>query len=159
MEIIIKLSRFDSSWKPSINSLYYIVDYTDYFVGTGKSFTQMSNGFNFWGKAGNFGFQLYYRDYTETGTGVRSYRNETPITDIVELTGTALPNRQNFSEIRASINYQFKKGSISIGKDQLLWGYGENGRIVLSDKAPTYPYIRLDYNLLVGCILIIRMHG
>jgi hypothetical protein len=76
---------------------------------------------------------------------VRSYRNETPITDIVELTGTALPNRQNFSEIRASINYQFKKGSISLGKDQLLWGYGENGRIVLSDKAPTYPYIRLDY--------------
>ena len=113
--------------------------------GTGKSFTQMSNGFNFWGKAGNFGFQLYYRDYTETGTGIRSYRNESPLTDIVELTGTARPNRQNFAEVRASINYQFKKGSISIGKDQLLWGYGENGRIVLSDKAPTYPYIRLDY--------------
>jgi hypothetical protein len=113
--------------------------------GTGKSFTQMSNGFNFWGKAGNFGFQLYYRDYTETGTGIRSYRNESPLTDIVELTGTARPNRQNFAEVRASINYQFKKGSISIGKDHLLWGYGENGRIVLSDKAPTYPYIRLDY--------------
>jgi hypothetical protein len=113
--------------------------------GTGKSFTQMSNGFNFWGKAGNFGFQLYYRDYTESGTGIRSYRNETPITDIVELTGTARPNRQNFSEIRASINYQIKKGSISIGKDQLLWGYGENGRIVLSNKAPTFPYIRFDY--------------
>lgn len=113
--------------------------------GTGKSFTQMSNGFNFWGKAKNFGFQLYYRDYTETGTGIRSFRNETPFTDIVELTGTARPNRQNFAEVRASINYQFNKGSISIGKDQLLWGYGENGRIVLSDKAPTYPYIRLDY--------------
>jgi trigger factor len=67
-----------------------------------------------------------------------------PLTDIVELTGTARPNRQNFAEVRASINYQFKKGSISLGKDQLLWGYGENGRIVLSDKAPTYPYIRLD---------------
>lgn len=113
--------------------------------GTGKSFTQMSNGFNFWGSSKNFGFQLYYRDYTETGTGVRTYRNETPITDIVELTGTARPNRQNFAEVRASINYSFKKGSISIGKDHLLWGYGENGRIVLSDKAPTYPYIRLDY--------------
>jgi hypothetical protein len=114
--------------------------------GTGKSFTQMSNGFNFWGKANNFGFQLYYRDYTETGTGIRSYRNETPITDIIELTGTAKPNRQNFAEIRASINYSFKKGSISLGKDQLLWGYGENGRVVLSDKAPTYPYIRFDYH-------------
>ena len=113
--------------------------------GTNKAFTQMSNGFNFWGKAGNFGFQLYYRDYTETGTGIRNYRAESPITDIIELTGTARPNRQNFSEVRASLNYQFKKGSVSIGKDQLLWGYGENGRIVLSDKAPTFPYIRFDY--------------
>lgn len=113
--------------------------------GTNKAFTQMSNGFNFWGKAGNFGFQLYYRDYTETGTGIRNYRAESPITDIIELTGTARPNRQNFSEIRASINYQFKKGSVSVGKDQLLWGYGENGRIVLSDKAPTFPYLRFDY--------------
>ena len=84
--------------------------------GTGKSFTQMSNGFNFWGRAKNFGFQVYYRDYTETGTGVRSYRHESPITDIVELTGTATPNRQNFSEIRASINYQFKRGQLVLVK-------------------------------------------
>lgn len=113
--------------------------------GTGKSFTQMSNGFNFWGKIKNWGFQVYYRDYTETGTGVRNFRTESPLTDIVELTGTARPNRQNFAEIRASVNYQFKKGSISIGKDILTFGYGENGRVILSDKAPTYPYLRLDY--------------
>jgi hypothetical protein len=27
----------------------------------------------------------------------------------------------------------------------LLWGYGENGRLVLSDKAPAFPFIRFDY--------------
>ena len=27
----------------------------------------------------------------------------------------------------------------------MQWGYTENGRMVLSNKAPTYPYIRLDY--------------
>ncbi|MDP1844293.1 MAG: capsule assembly Wzi family protein, partial [Sediminibacterium sp.] len=111
----------------------------------GNSITQMSNGLQFWGKIKNLGFQLYYRDYTETGIGVRQYRTETPITDIIELTGTAKPNRQNFSELRANISYSFKKGSISFGKDKFLWGYGENGQIVLSDKSPTYPYIRLDY--------------
>ncbi|TAF49398.1 MAG: hypothetical protein EAZ62_09260, partial [Sphingobacteriia bacterium] len=36
-------------------------------------------------------------------------------------------------------------GSISLGQDHLLWGYGQNGRMVLSERAPVYPYIRLDY--------------
>jgi hypothetical protein len=53
-------------------------------------------------------------------------------------------NTQNFLEIRGHLSYEFKNGSISAGQDYLLWGFGEN-RIVLSDKAPTYPYIRFDY--------------
>ncbi|WP_204312118.1 hypothetical protein, partial [Escherichia coli] len=42
-------------------------------------------------------------------------------------------------------SYTWKNGQISIGQDQMRWGYGENGRIVLSDKALAYPYVRFDY--------------
>jgi len=113
-------------------------------TGTGKDFTQMSNGVNFWGQTKRFAFQFYYHDYTEKGKGVDSFRNESPETAIIKLYNPSSTN-QNFSEVRANLSYTWKQGSISIGKDQLLWGYGENGRIVLSDKAPTYPYIRFDY--------------
>ena len=56
-----------------------------------------------------------------------------------------LNNKINYTDIRANINYSFKKGNISFGKDNIIWGYGENSNIVLSNKAPSYPYIRLDY--------------
>ena len=60
--------------------------------------------------------------------------------------GTQNANTINYSDIKASVNYKWKNGNISIGKDNLIWGYGENGNIVLSNKVPSYPYIRLDYN-------------
>jgi hypothetical protein len=112
--------------------------------GTNQGFTQMSNGLEFWGQAKQFAFQFYYRDYTETGTGFNQFRNESAEPGIINLNNQTAKH-QNFSEIRASISYAWKNGSLSVGKDQLLWGYAENGRMVLSNKAPTYPYIRLDY--------------
>ncbi len=112
--------------------------------GLGQSFTQTSNGLQFWGQAGKFGFQFSYRDYTERGTGLDSFRAESPETNIIKLFSNN-PQKQNFTEVRAHISYAWKNGSISIGKDQLIHGYGENGRIILSDKAPSYPFIRFDY--------------
>jgi hypothetical protein len=112
--------------------------------GGGKDFTQISNGLQFWGKAGKFGFQFYYRDYTETGSGMDSFRRESPETGITKLF-SGNPRSQNFTELRTNISYTWHNGQISVGKDQLQWGYGENGRIVLAEKAPSYPYIRFDY--------------
>jgi hypothetical protein len=117
--------------------------------GTNKGFTQMSNGIEFWGQAKRWAFQFYYRDYTETGKGYDSFRVQSPEPGIIKLYDPRLTNpnetKQNFSEIKASISYTWNNGSLSFGKDNLIWGYGENGRTVLSNKAPTYPYIRFDY--------------
>jgi hypothetical protein len=121
--------------------------------GAGLDITQMSNGLNLWGRVGKkWGYQLLYRDVTESGT-VRDYytvnkldfRRQESKTGII-LVGLNNAKKINHSDIRATINYNFKNGSISFGKDQIVWGYGENGRIVLSDRAPSFPLIRLDYN-------------
>ena len=116
------------------------------FTGTNKNIRQLSNGFELWGTAGknkNLGYQVYYRDYTETGTVNNNFREQSPTPGYI-IVG-AKYNKINYTDIRANINYSFKKGNISLGKDNLIWGYGENSSIVLSNKAPSYPYIRLDY--------------
>ena len=117
------------------------------FSGTNKNIRQLSNGFELWGAAGknkNLGYQVYYRDYTETGTVNNNFREESSTPGYIAI-GAKSDNRINYTEIRANINYSFKKGNISFGKDNLIWGYGENSNLVLSNKAPSYPYIRLDY--------------
>lgn len=116
-----------------------------YVSGNTTSFRQISNGAQLWGKAKNLSFQLYYRDVTETGTGLDTFRRESPETGIIKIGPGTNPRSQNFSDIRGHISYSFKNATISFGKDQFLWGYGENGRIVLSDKAPSFPYLRFDY--------------
>jgi hypothetical protein len=126
---------------------------TNFIGGTGLNITQVSNGLNLWGKVGKkWGYQLLYRDVTELGS-VRDFytvnkldfRRQDAKTGII-LIGLNDDKKINYSDIRATINYSFKNGSISFGKDQIVWGYGENGRIVLSDRAPSFPLIRLDYN-------------
>ena len=125
----------------------------NFIVGGGQNITQVSNGLNLWGKVGKkWGYQIMYRDVTELGT-VRDFytvnkldfRRQEPKTGII-LVGLNDDRKINHSDIRATISYSFKNGSISFGKDQIVWGYGENGRIVLSDRAPSFPLIRFDYN-------------
>lgn len=113
--------------------------------GSGKNISRTSSGFNMYGYGGkHWGFYFSYNDVTESGNGLDSLKQFTPETGVA---GRIAANKKslNFSELRAGISYSWKNGSVGIGQDHLLWGYGENGRMVLSDKAPTYPYIRLDY--------------
>ena len=110
----------------------------------GNKINQVSNGFSLWGASKNIGFQLYYRDCTETGDLTKLNNFETSNTGIIRV-GLSNDNRLNYSEVRGNISYSWKNGSVNLGKDNFLWGYGENGRIVSSDKAPSFPYFRLDY--------------
>ena len=117
------------------------------FSGSSKNIRQLSNGFELWGTAGKnkkLGYQVYYRDYTENGTVNNNFREESSTQGNI-LIGAKSDNNINYTDIRANINYSFKKGNISFGKDNIIWGYGDNSNIVLSNKAPSYPYLRLDY--------------
>ncbi len=102
-------------------------------------------GLKFWGQIGkHIGFQAYYQDFTESGNGFDSLRSFSPEIGIVKI-NTVNQKVLNYTDFRGNITYNWNNGSISLGVDQLLWGHGQNGRIVLSDKAPAYPFFRLDY--------------
>lgn len=113
--------------------------------GTGKSVNITSSGANLYGYAGrHWSYYFSYNDVTEAGKGIDSLRRFNPTTGIVakiSSNGKSL----NYSELRGGITYAWKNGSVSFVQDQLLSGYGENGRIYLSSKSPAYPYFRLDY--------------
>ena len=118
------------------------------YSNNNKTTNILSSGFELWGAIGknkNWGYQVYYRDFTEKGNLISNSTDASPFPGRI-LVGTQNTNTINYSDIKANINYRWKNGNISIGKDNLIWGYGENGNIVLSNKVPSYPYIKLDYN-------------
>jgi hypothetical protein len=113
--------------------------------GGGRQVFKKGNGLQFWGHMGKkFGFQFYFQDYTESGKGVDGVKDFNSEQGIVR-TNTVNPDRVSYSDIRGNITYSWKNGSVTAGKDNLLWGYGRSGKIILSDKAPSYPFIRFDY--------------
>jgi len=115
--------------------------------GGDKSILKMNGGLQLWGHMGkNISFQAFFTDITEYGTRIDTIRQFSNETGIVRFETVKKDSKLlTYSILRGSVGYEFKNGSVSLGNDQLLWGYGENGRPVMSDKAPAYPFIRLDY--------------
>jgi len=115
------------------------------FSSKNQSVTQYGNGANIRGYLGkHFNFQFYYRDITESGKGIDYNKTSTDELGIIKK-DTSLQTSLNYSDLRATISFQFKNGSITVGQDQMSFGYANHGRIVLSDKSPSFPLIRLDY--------------
>ncbi|PWK22399.1 capsule assembly protein Wzi [Arcicella aurantiaca] len=90
----------------------------------------------------NFGFSFDFRDNTESGLQVDKNRDFSPLKGIIAV-GTN-NNVIAYNEFNGMLSYNWKWGVFSAGKDELTWGYGDGGKIVLSNKAPTFPLIRLD---------------
>jgi hypothetical protein len=115
------------------------------FSSKNQSVTQYGNGANIRGYLGkHFNFQFYYRDITESGKGIDYNKTSTDELGIIKK-DTSLQTSLNYSDLRATLSFQFKNGSITVGQDQMSFGYANHGRIVLSDKSPSFPLIRLDY--------------
>lgn len=112
--------------------------------GSGRALRSYGSGARFYGYAGkHWAWHFSFHDRTEEGRGIDTIRND----DATGFVGRVAESKKsiNYSELRGGISYSWKNGSLSFGQDYLLWGYGQNGRAVLSDKAPTYPYLRFDY--------------
>jgi len=112
----------------------------------GNITSHLQNGAKAYGYiSDDIGFSINYRDNTESGTYIDNTKNFTPVTGIVH-TGTTVAGVENlqYDEVNAGISVNWKWGSVTFAKDYLNWGSGENGQIILSSKAPSFPFIRLD---------------
>ncbi|MGE5400349.1 MAG: hypothetical protein ACM3S2_08085 [Ignavibacteriales bacterium] len=108
-----------------------------------ESYSHKWTGLYFYGYLANkIGFSFDYRDNTEKGNNADKNKIFSPVTgNIIAL---QQGNSFDYSEARTSLAVDWSWGSIAIAKDFLEWGYGESGKLVLSSKAPSFPFIRLD---------------
>jgi len=109
----------------------------------GAKQTHTWSGISFYGYlTDRIGFSFYYRDNDETGENIDRIKDFTPETGVI--VAKAGDNSIQYSEVHVNISTDWSWGEFSIGKDFLNWGYGESGLLVLSNKAPSFPFIRLD---------------
>lgn len=96
------------------------------------------------------GFSFDFRDNTESGTTLDKTKSFTPETGVNARTDANTVNysadKMEYSEAKMMLATDWKWGSLAAGKEFLEWGYGDNGLLVMSQKAPSFPLIRLDVN-------------
>lgn len=109
------------------------------------------NGISFYGYlSDNIGFNFRFIDNTEKGNTIDKWRTFTPRTGFHVRNDQTIfefpPDKIEYSEVNTNIGVDWSWGKFSVGKDFMEWGYGESGLLVLSQKAPSFPFIRLDVN-------------
>lgn len=94
------------------------------------------------------GVSFDFRDNTEEGTKIDKFKKFSPVTGVNARSSSNIldysENKIEYSEAKGIIATDWNWGSFAIGKEFMEWGYAENGLIVLSQKAPSFPFIRLD---------------
>lgn len=117
---------------------------SQYFRSNGKYNLHYFSGVRLAGYFGkHWGFNFSFRDNTEKGDTLNRDRAFTSEEGVV----TTIANNRliNYSSLNYNIGYRWSNGSISAGKDNLSWGYGINSSMILSGKAPSFPYIKLEF--------------
>lgn len=96
------------------------------------------------------GFSFDFRDNTESGTTIDKTKKFTPQTGVNARTSENFygysEDKMEYSEGKMMLATDWKWGSLAAGKEFIEWGYGDNGLLVMSQKAPSFPLIRLDIN-------------
>ncbi|MCX8480302.1 MAG: hypothetical protein ORN58_00120, partial [Sediminibacterium sp.] len=142
-----KSTFISDTLNPFIYNIYPII-IGKYFTNNRQSFYQTGAGINIFGSfSKNWSYQLSFQDVNVKADNLQNALET--ITNQGQTGINSLPNPQsqniNFSELRTHLIYSFKNGYIDFGQDYQNWGEGVDGKIVLSSKAPTYPYLKVAY--------------
>jgi hypothetical protein len=98
------------------------------------------NGINLFGSIGaNIGFNLNFKDnHVSDMTKIKNgFSNST---------GIAFSAGNDYDEINGNLTTNWGWGDFSIGKDYFVWGSGKSGQLILSEKAPSFAFIKLNVN-------------
>ncbi len=129
----------NEKFKLNIDPIYGL----KYGSKNGEKYSHWWNGFSTFGYLDNWlGFSFDFRDNHESGINadrVKDFVSEKGITEV-----NSDEESFDYSEFNANIGINGSWGSLSVGKGNVEWGYGGNGKLVLSSKSPSYPYIRFE---------------
>lgn len=100
-------------------------------------------GIKFKGRISNFlGFYFDYRDNLERGDNLDFRKRFSPETGvIISKSGT---NKIEYSETRGGLTFGWDWGEFTMAKDFINIGSSYQSPVILSSKAPSFPFVRLD---------------
>jgi len=101
------------------------------------------NGVSSYGYYKNLGFNVYIKDNEEQGSFIDRTKIFSPETGINLSKETE--NTIEYAEVHGTVSFTWDWGALSFGKDFFEIGSGRRGQIILSNKAPSFPFIRLDF--------------
>ncbi len=101
------------------------------------------NGVNTYFSLGrHWGGQLEFIDNLEKGNYIDRTKAFSAVPGVEVIAGSQ--NTIEYSRVAGSVNYVSKYVDVSLGKGWNTWGSGYRSQLILSTKAPSFPYIRLD---------------
>lgn len=110
-----------------------------------KSLIVRRNGFTLGGYIKeNWSYSLKFFDNEESGDNLDKTKRFTR-NSAVSITKEK-NNSFEYDEVTANVAYTWSDGSVSLNKDYITFGSGNFGKIILSDKAPPFPFIRFDFS-------------
>jgi len=101
---------------------------------------------HFWFGAGAWGYLKDYIGYSARFEnhylGGKTFRNKiSPDPGVTEVKNKS---RIEFYQMHFNLNYSWDWGSITLAKENMQWGYGKGGNLVLSRNAPSFPFLQLS---------------
>lgn len=114
-----------------------------------EKLTHLWNGIYTYGYLDSYiGFSFDFSDNSENGNSIDKRKDFTPVTGVEAKSSLTVPiyasDKMEYSKVNAVLATDWSWGSFAVGKDYHEWGYGKSGLLVLSQKPPSYGFIRLD---------------
>jgi len=119
--------------------------------------THRWNGLQLYGYfKNNWGFNFYFRDNEEQGERIDRTRAFSPLPGFNLSQSSS--NTIEYVDVQGLVSYSWNSGNISIGKEYIEWGSGINGKVILSNKAPSFPFIKFEFSP-INWLKFVYFHG
>jgi len=144
--------------EPTRLSIDVIGSVSENHQADGKTLSETTNGISIYGNIGNsVGAYFYYHDSHDGGSYVStlgtqsgsqaSLRPLSPLPAVVSSTPGVSTSTFDYDLFYGQVNVDY--GFVTLTAEQMpnVWGSGENGNLILSNKAPAYPQLKLHARL------------
>ena len=120
-----------------------IIGYQISFPGKDRNIHSWMGIYSYGYLSNNIGISMDFRSNSESGTYYDAAKRFTPETGVIaKESGGAI----DYTEVRSSVSVDWDWGNFVVAKDFIEYGYAKSGNLVLSNKAPSFPFIKLQLN-------------
>ncbi|OGV01867.1 MAG: hypothetical protein A2330_00885 [Ignavibacteria bacterium RIFOXYB2_FULL_36_7] len=119
-----------------------IIGYQVTFPGKDRNIHSWVGIYSYGYFSDNIGVSMDFRSNNEHGTNIDGEKDFTPETGIIPVGSDNI----DYTEVKSMVSIDWGWGNAVVAKDFIEYGYAKSGNLVLSNKAPSFPYIRLQLN-------------